>query len=180
MSLRRSAPLVAMFAVLTSMLVACGGDDPYSLNSVGVVCEGEVHEVAPSMVSGGMNKVQYAYEDGDGWTWDAYIGDAGSEWTAIGTTDMAMVVCLRVVSSEVVAECHFEDGFTVTQLANEYDVSLRAAATGEVIDTTTVSAPGDTECGMFILTSDDDDKHATRYASVAPHLDDWLRPHVEG
>ena len=177
------APLsrVLLATIAVALLAsACGGPDMYSLDSLTMVCEGEAHDVAPEVGATDVNKVQYLFDDGEGWDWDAYVGDSSSDWTGYITQEVALVVCLDVTASSVAAECEYEDGYTVTKYDSDYDVALRAASTGAVVAETAVSAEIDPDCGIFILASDGDAKHEDRYASPAAQLQDFLRPHVEG
>lgn len=175
----RILELVLSALALTLVASSCGGTDMHSLDSLTMVCEGQPHDVAAALDSQPVNKVQYLFDDGDGWEWDAYVGDSSSDWTGYITQEVALVVCLDVTASSVAAECEYEDGYTVTKFHSDYDVALREASTGAVVAETSVEAEIDTDCGMFVLASDGDAKHEDRYASPAPQLQEFLRPHVE-
>jgi hypothetical protein len=160
---------------------ACStGPDLGSPDSYALVCDGMAHEWAPELGDGDLNKVDYMYSlDGTEWTWDPFVGDASSDWASFGTTETALVVCMNVVSTTELALCEFEDGFTQSKHTTDYEITLRAASTGEIIDQTTATAPGDPDCGMFIMTSSGDDKHEIRYGSPAEQISTFLQPHVE-
>ncbi|MDG2113571.1 MAG: hypothetical protein P8N02_13275 [Actinomycetota bacterium] len=185
----RKLPVVLLAVALTA--VACGGGtDSHAMTSLGSICAGQPHELGAPLTDEGPNLLAMVRAEGDGWTWDPHL--AGSlngefvndefvdDFIAIGTSDTAIAVCVTPTSTTVAAECDFEDGFTRSELSAEYDVTLRAAATGEVLDSTTASVEADGNCGMFIMVSDGDPKHEDVYPSPDEEIMEFLLPWIHG
>lgn len=61
-----------------------------------------------------------------------------------------------------------------------YEVTLRAAETGDVLDTTATKGASDGNCGLFVLVSDGDSKHKAVYPSPAAQLIGFLDPWISG
>ena len=182
----------AVLVALALVAGACSEDDPYSFDSLEPVCDGEPHELGPELTEDGPNLLSLLVRESpeDNWAWDPFLdgelagefidGEFVDDFTALLAPDAAMVVCLTVKDSSVDQLCTFEDGYEIEYRDAEYDVVLRATATGEVLDETSADVDVDTDCGIFTLVSDDDPKSSVQWPSPDHALADFLDPWIHG
>ena len=152
-------PLALSLAALGVLILAGCGDDGGDASSGGdqsatsapaAVCNGDANDAAPDVTPG--SSPVAIYEDaGDGWQFRSWVGDLDEARDPLVPEDAALVVCLEVTSSEVVDTCEFEEdgsSFELELADAEYEVAVRAAATGEELAGGTASATAG-DCPMF-------------------------------
>jgi hypothetical protein len=141
--------------LLVGTMTACGGGDDgdgggevVELSS-SVVCNGEGYDLAPAVGSGTDQAVVYV-NGGSGWDythWSTLPEDA----IASVPEDASIAVCASVTETGASIECPFEDEgeeFTLVVAEATYDVAIRAASTGEVLEQGSVTS-GAAECPGF-------------------------------
>lgn len=139
--------------VMSWVLTACGGDGGDAGEVVelpsSVVCDGAGYELAPAVGAGTDQAVVYV-NGGSGWdytSWSTLPEDA----VAAVPEDASLAVCATVTETGASIECPFEDEgeeFTLVMSEATYDVAIRAASTGDVLEQGPV-ASGAAECPGF-------------------------------
>lgn len=138
--------------MLAGLLAACGGDDDgggdgevVELGS-SVVCDGEGYDLAPAVGEGTDQAVVYV-NGGSGWDYTSW-SDLPEGAVASVPEEASLAVCASVTETGASVSCPFEDEgeeFTLVVSEATYDVTIRAASTGEVLEQGTATS-GPAEC----------------------------------
>lgn len=97
--------------------------------------------------------------------------------------DISLVACLDRTSTELLQVCDqyevdLEGDYVVETYASTYDVTVRVATTGEVLDSTTIEVAQD-ECPGFVMFTEGEYTEQW-YGSYADALQAFLASHVSG
>ena len=146
--------------VLAGALTACGGGDGDGDGGGGtgevvelpssVVCDGQGYDLAPAVGAGTEQVVVYV-NGGSGWEYTSWGTNLPEGAEASVPEDASIAVCASVAETVTTVSCPFEDEgdeFTITVSEVTYDVTIRAASTGEVLDQGTATS-GAAECPSF-------------------------------
>ena len=155
-----------------------GSTGLYSAADFDTACRGiGVEGAAEYIAEDGLNHIVAL--EGEDPTYEAAFGILADGWEAgfeeIGSTEL--VVCLNRTATTEGELCEgFEDEgleWSVQMNSGTYDVTLREALTGEVIEETSLEAPAE-DCLMFSSYSEGDPNPVMEYATPNDALQKWL------
>jgi hypothetical protein len=182
--------MVGRAVVCGSMLVAlaaCGGGDDGggSGGETGevvelpssVVCDGQGYDLAPAVGEGTDQAVVYV-NGGSGWDYTSW-GSLPEEGVASVPEDASIAVCASVTQTGATVSCPFEDEgdkFTLVVSEATYDVTIRAASTGEVLERGTATSEA-AECPFSAFWTSGEGTR-TDYAEAGADVTAMLEPHL--
>ncbi len=154
-----AATLGVVFVVVPVALDVVLGQRPHELADLATVCAGDGIERAA------------AYE-GDGPHPIAVFGDHPTPEYSTGGTPadtVQLVGCQRSTSGsapEATASCSYEGGYTLTIRQGTYEVTVREARTGRVVDVVDVDGERTTECLDSLYVRTDDPESDQEYLTI--------------
>ena len=174
---------IALFVISALVWAGCSS----SLDHVDLkpVCDGEGLEEAASLAAATAPRAVAGFaEEESGWSgpkqlfipegWDIIDGNS--------TSDTPLVLCMERLRSELVVTCPYNQGDTewvVDVYDVDYALTLRAAATAEILDEAELSTENG-NCPIISVYRESDPNPKPRYETDIEGLEDFLSPHVLG
>jgi len=176
-----------ILGLMVVALAACGSGDDGGGSGGGtgevvelpssVVCDGKGYDLAPAVGEGTDQAVVYV-NGGSGWDYTNW-GSLPEGAVASVPEDASIAVCASVTQTGTSVSCPFEDEgeeFTLAVSEATYDVAIRAASTGEVLEEGTATSEA-AECPFSAFWTSGEGTR-TDYAEAGADVTTMLEPYL--